>query len=267
MVDRLAVWMGAGSLGLLVWLIVRRPRPWRWSSGGPAWSARLAAGITRLTNTRVVAAARVLALRPRHWIGFSAAGAGIGAVGFGLLVPVHPVGAVLGGALGAVVGPGVGVRRRYRAYQAALRQAFPAQVLLLRIYLDLGVPVMDAFRLMRGALLGPARRELDHLLYALATGDPDAALRAWAARTGLMEYQVLADTLVRQRQQALTGDALDPLDTLLTARQEAVMQTLTDQAVSLAAVPPLVASLALAGLYLYALFQHIPGLGGVMAHL
>ncbi len=261
--------LAAGSSAVLVGLLLSRPQPLRWAAGPRGvvgWINRYAAQTRRRLSPAVLAQADVLQLSARQVLALAAGGALVVGLVVAALLPVRWLG-VPAAVTGFYLTPSLQVRQRFRAYQEAMRAAFEVQVLLLRIYFDLGFSVLEALRLMRSALYGPARQELDRLLSDLAEGRRDAAFHAWAARTGLLEYRLLADTSVQQRGRALRGDALDPLDTLLAANRQQSMKTLTDRLASSAATTPIVAVMAVVALYLYALFARVPGLHSLNLHL
>lgn len=262
------VLMGAAgvSWGVVVWVGLSRPRRIRWTRP-TGWLHRVIAGgagrLWRQLSPTVLRQAETLHISSRDlfWSGLGwAVGTG---VGVGVIATWRGLPWMMGlvaAALAFYVAPSVTVRSRFRRYQNVMRLAFETQVLLLRIYFDLGMSLTTALRTMRDALGGHAQQELDQVLRDLATGQRAAALVAWADRTQLDEYLMLADTLVQQRGRALQGNALDPLDTLLTAGRQQSMKTLTNRLTAGASATPILATLALVILYLYALFASIPGM-------
>ena len=256
------------SLGLFLWLWMSRPRPLSWD-GRPGMADDLisaaAIGIRRRLSPQALAQADVLRLSPRQllWMGL-----GISAIvglGVAALFPIRWMG-IPAGIAAFYLAPSMSVKSQFKNYQRTMRMAFETQVLLLRIYFDLGMPVTTAFRTMRAALHGAAQYEVDRVLSDLAEGNGDAAFREWAERTQLMEYRLLADTIVQQRGRALRGNALDPLDTLLTANRQQSMKTLTDKLMSGGAAVPILSTLSVTTLYLYALMSNVQGLQALNFH-
>ena len=258
----------AASLGLGVGWALARPRPLRWTGIGGRVDGlvnALAGWLRRHLQPAVLTQADVLQIASRELLGIGlGAAVGVG-LGVAVLFPVRWLG-LFAAAAAFTLAPTVTVRRRFRAYQSAMQMAFEPQVLLLRIYFDLGMSLPMALRTLRDALHGAAQRELDRVLSDWAEGRRDAAFHAWAARTQLMEYRLLADTIVQQRGRALRGSALDPLDTLLVATRQQSMKTLTDQVLANAGVVPIVAAMALTLLYLYALVANVQGLQALHFH-
>lgn len=261
------VGVASGSVGGIVWLLLSVPRPLTWHRPPGRWSRGLGQavqGIRRRLSPTVRRQADVLAWTPRQLFWQSVAMAGV----LGTILMVWQ-GVVVGlgvAVAGFYVAPAVLVRRRFHHYQEALAAAFETHVLLLRIYFDLGMPLLTALRQMRAALRGPAHTELDRLLGELVQGPTTHALRAWADRTQLMEYRMLADTLMQQQGEALRGEALAPLDTLLTAQRTQTMKNRTDKLTSGAAIVPILATVAITLLYLYGLMVHIPGVHALHFH-
>ena len=258
----------AASMGLGVWLWSGRPRPLQWAAlegraGG--WGNALAAWVRRHLRPAVLAQAEMLEISSRELLGSGLVMAAIAGTVVGGFLPVHWLGLPIAAATFGVA-PSLRVRWRFGAYQRAMRGAFEPHVLLLRIYFDLGMALPTALRLVREALSGDAQRAMDRLLGDLTEGHRDAALHAWAERTQLMEYQVLADTLVQQRGRALRGAALDPLDTLLTASRQQSMKTRTDRLLAGAPAIPILASLSVVLLYFYALIAGVQGLQALHFH-
>lgn len=253
------------SMGLLVWLLWSRPQSLSWA-GSPSWSSGLLTRLGERTRRRlssdVALQAEVLQIPSHELIGMGLGVALLVGLGVAALFPVRWLG-ILAALAAFYIGPSFSVRRRFKAYQQALRLGFETQVLLLRIYFDLGQSVTTAFRTMRTALHGYTLAEVDRLLGDLAQGQGDAAFKTWAGRTQLDEYRLLADTIVQQRGRALRGDALDSLDTLLTANRQQSMKTLTDRLTGGGALVPILATLSVTTLYLYALMSHIQGLGSL----
>jgi Flp pilus assembly protein TadB len=195
------------------------------------------------------------------------------------IVLTLPLGVVLGlltrtwwlGVILAVAGfyllPNLRVRLSYKSYQTAMRIAFETQVLLLRIYFDLGMPVVTAFRAMRVAVSGVAQQEIDRVLSDLSAGQRDAAFEDWAQRTQLLEYRLLANTIVQQRGRALEGETMKPLEILLSANRQQTMKILTDKLMTSAAAVPILSTLAVLILYIYALMVNIRGMQALHFHL
>ncbi len=167
---------------------------------------------------------------------------------------------VLTAAAGFYLGPSWIVGHRFRAYQKAMQTAFETHVLLLQIYLSLRKPIAIALKTMRSALSGHSQHELDRLLAELTAGRGERAFTTWADRTQLPEYRMLADTIVQQRGQGLTGESLEPLDTLLAANRQENMRSLTNLLSAGGFVVPMLCALAIATLWLYGLFSGVPGL-------
>lgn len=259
--------LAGGSAGAALWLVLSWPRALVWEAHS-RWMGRrisqVARGMRRRLHPHVLIQADVLAWSPRQLFWRSMATAGVLGIGVGFIVG-WLWGLIIAGAA-FYVAPAWMVRQEFRRYQRALAQAFETHVLLLHIYFELGMPLLTAFRQMRLALRGPAQAQMERLLGDFAQGHPDAALRAWAARTQLMAYRMLADTLIQQRGQVLQGGTLDPLDTLLSAQRTQTMKSQTSKLSSGAAIVPILATLAITLLYLYGLMANIPGLNALHFH-
>lgn len=254
--------------GLTSWWLFMFPRPLRWVRV-PRWGdvvlGALTAHLLRHLSQETARRARVLHLAPRKLLVWSVLMAF--ALGGTLGVVLHSVWV---GGLVMVLGfyglPSLRVSLSYQAYQRAMREAFETQVLLLRIYFDLGMPVIVAFRAMRIAVSGVAQREIDRVLSDEAAGARDQAFTDWAQRTQLLEYQLLANTIVQQRGRSLEGNALKPLEILLSANRQQTMKMLTDKLMTSAAAVPIFATLSVLILYLYALMVNIRGLSALHFH-
>lgn len=256
------VGLAGGSLGLALWWVLSPVRPLRWEVAPTGWRAgvvQVGERMRRRLAPEVLAQAEILQLSSWSLVWMAVGLAIIAGVGTAALLPVRWMGIPVAVAA-FYVAPSMSIRRRFRAYQRQMRVAFESQVLLLRIYFDLGMSVTTAFRTMRSALHGSARQEVDRLLSDLAEGRRDGAFEEWGRRTQLMEYRLLADTIIQQRGRALRGAALDPLDTLLTANRQQSMKTLTDKLTAGAAAVPILSTLSITTLYLYALMSNIQGL-------
>ena len=256
------------STGLVVWWLLMVPRPLRWVRV-PSWGDVLLTGLTahlfRHLSQETARRAQVLHLAPRKLLVWSLLMALMVGVALGFVLHAVWVGGVLT-VLGFYGLPSLRVSLSYQAYQRAMREAFETQVLLLRIYFDLGMPVVVAFRAMRIAVSGVAQREIDRVLSDEAAGARDQAFTDWAQRTQLLEYQLLANTIVQQRGRSLAGNALKPLEILLSANRQQTMKMLTDKLMTSAAAVPIFATLSVLILYLYALMVNIRGLSALHFH-
>ena len=264
------LWAALATLaaGALTWLLLSYPRPLRWTQMprmGEVILAGLSRHLFRHLNAATAEKARVIQLTPRRLFVWSFGMAlGLGLVS-GLITRTWWFGCVI--AVGSFyLLPAFRVSLSYKSYQRAMREAFDTQVLLLRIYFDLGMPVILAFRAMRMAVYGVAQGEIDRVLSDEAAGARDQAFTDWAQRTQLLEYQLLANTIVQQRGRALAGDALKPLEILLNANRQQNMKMLTDKLMTSAAAVPILATMSVLLLYFYALIAGLHGLSALNFH-
>lgn len=256
------------SVGWGAWLAMTWPQPLSWHAPLPKWEQGLnemARRVRLRLSPPVVAQADVLKISGQWLLGMGLSMGVLGGLMMALVLPWHWLGIPFGLVL-FYVAPSWSVRRQFQRYQLIMRMAFETQVLLLRIYFDLGMSVTAALRAMRTALDSTARQEVERVLQDLAAGNQDQALLAWAERTQLMEYRLLARTIVQQRGRALRGEALEPLEVLLTANRQQSMKTLTDKLTSGAAIVPILSTFAVTLLYLYALMTSIHGLQNLQFH-
>lgn len=259
-----------GALGLtaslLVWQALHRPLPLAFGvreTGWDRWVRRLDARVRRSWRPQTQRQAQILQMPPWHVVGLAVLAAGVGGVlGGDLFSPVPWLGALGGMVLGVWQGPRWVVGSRFRQRQRALTRDFPPLVLLLRIYLDLGVPLPEAVAACRPAVARLTRQELDRLLAQFQLGARAAALRAWAQRTDLALYAILADTLAQGWDDGLSGAALQPLDTLMDAAQDQGTRSLTDRLDGMATllVPLTALGWVLVGFSAIVLHVHLGGL-------
>ncbi len=260
-----AVVVGA-VVALVAWALLSRPAPLTWHYE-PRWGVRfignvgirLQKGLTPDAVTR----AEVLGITPRDLVlmGLIAGlvGGGLGAV---FIQPFRWIGVVIG-ALMFYIAPSSIVNSRFKNYQQAMQTAFENHVLLLQIYLSLRKPIMTALKAMRDTLSGYPQRELDQLLADLTDHRGDQAFVEWGHRTQLPEYRLLANTIVQQRRRTLNGDSLEPLDTLLAANRQENMLSLTNRLGAGGVIVPMLATFAIATLWMYGLFAGVSGLSSL----
>ena len=237
-------WLVAGLLAAwALWQALSPPRPLSWTPDTP-WLERamhrVDAGIRARWTTATQHQAQILGLPSWQIVGYYSAAAVIG--GLGGYDLHHQVWMALGVGLVALwQGPPWIIRQMFGKRQRVLARDFPPLVLMLRIYLALGQPLAQALAATRPALSRLGQAEVNRLLAAIQRGDP-AALKAWAQRTGLSTYRLLADTLAQGWGQGLTADALVPLDTLIRASREQGTRALTDRLDSLSTIVPVIAA-------------------------
>ena len=206
---------------------------------------------------------RILEMTPGQLLGVGIL-IGLGIAGLFVIVH-HPVFAPVGFAFGIGFGPQWWIQSRYQAFQQSLRRDFPTLIMLLQIYFDLNMSLLDALRRIREALSPFGKREIDRVLSGFAEDRGDAALTEWGRRSHIVEYQLLASTLVAQRGMQLRSDMLTPLNTLLnTARQQA-LRSQTRRLNALAVLTPSLAVFSLVILYFFSMIARITGLS-VVAH-
>lgn len=260
-------WGLAGVVGfaaaLLIGVLLSSPPALTWQRR-ISWRTKLITGmgerIRKGLTPEAVLQADVLGLSPMNLIlmGLTAAVV-LGGLTAVFLRPARWLG-VFTAIGGFYLGPSWIVGRRFREYQQAMQTAFETHVLLLQIYLSLRQPIATALKTMRGALNGSPQHELDRLLGDMTAGRGDYAFTRWANRTQLPEYRMLADTIIQQRGRGLTGDSLEPLDTLLAANRQQNMRSLTNLLSAGGFIVPMLCALAIATLWLYGLFSGVPGL-------
>lgn len=255
----LILWMLVGIGGTLsaasLWWATNPPRAIGWAPPTP-WIDRgvhwVDSGLRRRWSPVTQQQAEILAIPPRHVLGFYVMAASGGALlGYDVLHGV--LGAVMFGALAAWKGPSWLIGRQFRNRQVALARDFPPLVLMLRIYLDLGEALPEALRHTRPAISRVGQAEMNRLLSALEAGVRQSALKHWARRTGLSTYKLLADTLAQGWDQGLTADALQPLDTLIDSSRAQGTRALTERLDGMATVVPMIAAFGVMAVLLYAL--------------
>ncbi|AEJ40813.1 hypothetical protein TPY_2653 [Sulfobacillus acidophilus TPY] len=245
-----------GIWGWLLLTLLETPRALSWRTKN-AESSRFQWIESRLSPF-LLDEYRILSLTPGQLLGVG------GLIGFGtallLIVVHHPLLAPLGFGAGLWFGPQWWIQSQYQTFQRQLRQDFPTIIMLLQIYFDLNMSLLDALRRIRGALSSSGRREIDRILSGFAEDRGDESLTEWGRRSHIVEYQLLASTLIAQRGMQLRSDMLTPLNTLLnTARQQA-LRSQTRRLNALAVLTPSLAVFAVVILYFFSMIAHISGL-------
>lgn len=208
----------AAGLAGAVWQALNRPRPLGWTARGarPARDPRrlvpgVAAGWLALSGWPL--SGRTLRIL--------AAGAAVAAGLASWALTQNPLVAGAMAVLGAF-GPETVVRGRARRRWQALDQQAYAAAHVLRLALDRGTPVRDAWRALatRGAPVFTAWAQ--PLASGEATGDPlEGRLKAAAQAIAHVELAVLADILAAERTTGQAAPLLDPLLTWWGQRLEA----------------------------------------------
>lgn len=252
-------WVFAGIAALLgggfMWQLVHAPRPIGWVvpesrvdrllGGADHWIRHRWNPVTRQQ-------AEILAIPAWQVLGFyGVALFGGGVLGYDLL---HGVLWAVLLALGAAwKGPAWMIGQQFRGRQGALARDFAPLVLMLRIYLDLGEPLIVALRHTRPALGRIGQAELNRLLSAMEAGQRQEALKQWGRRTGLSTYKLLADTLSQGWDQGLTAQTMQPLDTLIESSRAQGTRALTERLDGMATIVPVIAAFGVMAVLLYAL--------------
>lgn len=247
--------LAGGLIAWALWMMFHPPRAVDWAVPSPwidRWMQGLDARLRRGWNPQTQRQAEILAIPPWHAVGLMVV-ALAGGVLLGLDIGQGWLLALAIGALLAWKGPAWVIRRRFLVWQSQLDRDFPPLVLMLRIYLDLGEPLPEALAHTRPALSRVGQGELDRLLSALQMGARQSALKAWARRTDLPTYALLADTLAQGWDQGLTADALTPLDTLIQSSREQGTRSLTARLDGMATIVPIIAAFGELLVVLYAL--------------
>ncbi|PSR19896.1 MAG: hypothetical protein C7B45_17665 [Sulfobacillus acidophilus] len=252
----IGMWALAGCLtGWALWMVFHPPRVVDWVAPTPwleRWMQGLDARLRQGWNPRTRREAEILALPPWHVVGLMLM-AWAGGLLLGLDFGKGWLLALGIGILLAWKGPAWVIHRRFLLWQSQLARDFPPLVLMLRIYLDLGEPLAEALGHARPALSRLGQEELDRLLSALQMGARQEALKAWARRTDLPAYGLLADTLAQGWDHGLSGDALTPLDTLIQSSREQGTRSLTARLDGMATIVPLIAAFGELLVVLYAI--------------
>lgn len=212
-------------------------------------------------SAQVLAEMAVLGWSPALVAVFVAAFAAL--AGLPVLAVTHRViVALIAGLLAGWFGPQLWVHRNFVGWQQELARDFVPLILLLSVYFDLGLSPERAVEEVLPAM-GPATAAQLRILltqWHQQIDTPGRILRAWAARIKLMPYQQLADVLAHHLDRGMSGEALRPLRTLVSAEQQQGARALADRVDQQVTVVPAVALLGLMMIIIYTFFAH--GLGG-----
>lgn len=159
---------------------------------------------------------------------------------------------------GAWLGPQFWIHRNFLSWQHDLLRDFVPLVLLLSVYFDLGYSPERAVEEALGAV-GPNTATQLRLLLASwhqQAGTPAAAIQAWAEPLRLLPYQQLADVLAHHLDRGISGAALKPLHTLISAQQQQGARALADRIDQQITVVPALAMLGLMLIVMFTFFAH-----------
>ncbi len=192
------------------------------------------------------------------WTVFFAAFAGIPT----LMVTHHVLWGLVAAGGGAWFGPQLWIHRHFIGWQQELLRDFVPLTLLLSVYFDLGFSPETALTETLAALGEVTATQVRRLLaqWQQQDGTPADAVQHWAMRLHLLPYQQLADVLANNLDRGLSGAALKPLQTLVSAQQQQGARALADRVDQQITVVPALAMLGLMLVGLYAFFAH--GLAG-----
>ncbi|WP_053958415.1 type II secretion system F family protein [Sulfobacillus thermosulfidooxidans] len=170
------------------------------------------------------------------------------------------------GVIGIVAGlPNLVIRRRFARWQRRVVANLPGFLHHLQILLDLGLPLIPAIEEARHRVYGPLGDQLDRVLFDLQRGYPvSQAFLNMAERVRRMETMVLAAILSTTAGRRLSGQALEPLVTMLNAIQYREEERITGQVdQTMSAIPILSVFSAMAiGVY-FLIAQALTGLHGL----
>lgn len=233
------------------------------------WSTRLRNGLLTALQQRWAHRVRqelaVLGWTPATvaiWTVFFAAFAGIPV----LIVTHHLLWGLVTAALGAWFGPQFWIHRHFVSWQQELLRDFVPLTLLLSVYFDLGFSPEAALTETLPALGEVTATQVRRLVaqWRQQDGTPAEAVQHWAQRLQLLPYQQLADVLANNLDRGLSGAALKPLHTLVSAQQQQGARALADRVDQQMTVVPALAMLGLMLVGLYAFFAHgLAGQGGL----
>jgi len=163
--------------------------------------------------------------------------------------------------VGAWLGPQFWIHRNFVGWQQELMRDFVPLVLLLSVYFDLGLSPERAFEEALSAVGEQTAKQIRLLLaqWHQSNTSPAAIIQAWAAPFKLMPYQQLADVLAHHLDRGLSGAALKPLHTLITAQQQQGARAMADRVDQQVTVVPALVVLGLMIMVMFTFFAH--GLG------
>lgn len=264
------VWLAGGagaSLWIVTWVALwRTARPLTFAPETP-WRVRARDAVVRFMqrrwSARILEEMAVLGWPPAmagFWALFFAALGGVPA----LLVSRSSLVAlcVAGGA--GWIGPQLWIHRNFVSWQQDLLRDFVPLVLLLSVYFDLGLSPERALEEALPAMGVNTAAQIRFLLTSWheQVDTPAGALQTWAARLKLLPYQQLADVLAHHLDRGLSGDALKPLHTLISAQQQQSARALADRVDQQITVVPALAMMGLMLIVLFTFFAHGLGAGG-----
>lgn len=252
-----AVWAGSGAAavaaGWAVWVALTRPRPLSFRAVAPWWQRRLTAVVARWQSGWSPETRR--ALDVLQWLQPAvqrlalsvAAVSGLCAWAFlsGLRWPGGLAG-VLALAIGLVVAYGgvpVWIQSQARTYERGVMADYPVLLIMVRFYLALDYPPLDALT-ATAPLLGPrGQREVRRILADIRTrsAHPADALTASRLRIRPMQWGRLMDTLAQNWGRRLTADALRPLSTMLASYRDQAALILTSRLDMVVTLVPIMA--------------------------
>ncbi|PSR37257.1 MAG: hypothetical protein C7B44_04645 [Sulfobacillus thermosulfidooxidans] len=260
-------WIAAGG-GVLLWLWSWRqlwvqPRPLTFTPEDTRWQ-RWQHALVRWTQNRWSRRVRdELAIlgwstgQTAFWVLFFAAFVGLPTD----IVTHHRLFALMAALFGAWWGPQLWIHRNFLAWQQELLRDFVPLVLMLSVYFDLGYSPERAVEDALIAVGPPTEKELQRLLAAWhqQTGTPAAIVQQWAARLKLLPYQQLADTLSHHLERGISGAALKPLHTLISAQQQQGARALADRVDQQITVVPALVMLGIMLMVMFTFFAHGTG--------
>lgn len=244
------------SMGFF-WQLIHPPTPLRLApvaSWTERWAPEAGTRLMRRWNQVTKDAAKVFAVTPAQ-VGVQSAlfgGVTAAALWFVIRAPLWvalPAGLLVGWQL-----PPYLLKSRYIRWRQAVLGDFPTITLLLRIYWDLGYSVPESLLAVRPAI-GPAMQgEVDRILGDIAQGERGSAWTAFSQRVHHSSIHLLAQVVRQNWDRKLSGEALNPLDTLVETTRVQQLTALTDQLDAVSTVVPILAIMGMITVFIFALY-------------
>ena len=249
-----------GIGGVAMWRLLHPPMPLHLAPI-PSWAQRWApeAGkrMMRRWNSVTQRAVQVFAVTPTQVVTQSALFGGVTLIMVWLLFHASLLIALPVAALVAWQLPPYLLRSRYIRWRQAVVADFATITLLLRIYWDLGFSVPASLEAIRPALGAAMQSECDRLLGAINRGERGEAWQAFADRVHHSSFHLLAQVVRQNWDTNLSGEALNPLDTLVETTRAQQLIALANQLDAVNTLVPILAILGTIIVFIYGMFLNL----------